>query len=1401
MGAGEIFSLSISRNDVEKIAKKYSGSSYKGATTSSDATNVFMDVTFVKKDGSEETTRLIFNKPKNGAELVSADIVNKDIVYTLSDGKKITLTDAMVVLKGEQGVQGIQGIKGDKGDKGDIGLTPKAEWQGTSLGFDNGAKVDLKGEKGDKIKHRWKGTKLELENPDGTFDTPVDLLGKSYNPRGNYDPNTQYDKLDVIAYLNNVFVVLNDGIMGATPPTTPNSNNNYGFMFTSTVTDTSSILNNSQISTSTGWTSSKIKSELDAKAEKVNVLQINVDNPTFTPQKDNDPVTKKYADTVSSIDNIKDSSNKVVMTKGERDKLANLQDTTLPPRQTLAALKQEYPDGKDTPKEGTMCYIVDSKGDGTNVGSYFSYTLKVWKNMNTGSLDLETWKKIYDVNSIGKDIFNMDNHVESARNKHFTIDEKEKLKDLGVHKLDGFEVDGSERADSKLLVLNGTDNKFEYKPFIDIKDVASFTGDRTKRIAWRTNPIYNQKFMYIYLDETDQNQYLWHKPSQNFLQYEGQDLDYSIAFPNNPTANNFTAQGKDASYVWDDTLKAWMVTTVKSKVEGIKRTTWGEYGVWVDNATNLSQGIFYIMETGQLIDYTNGIGVESSPNRSAQKRPTLTSDKTKPVIDDVGNMVYQWSEQFKYWKITVDSYVEVLSPLDGATAETTFNLSDSSTDYDKLIFKYVESENAMEVSLGTTRERQYFKSILNAKNVNSVLQKSSGFCNASNTLSIVVLRVDGIEGELMITSEKSKGTGMSFRFNFIKIRNGIFITSKQVVDMEKLADLPLTGNFTTLAERKAKTLKTPTFMREFWDNDLGAMLILNHQGIWRDYNDKYETITFPINPTDKQEFTSNLGDKYTYDLPNVYWKLTRSSVVSITVKDAIQITRGSSQFLNSGSRWDCNTIVSQIGTGLTMENGGVKLKANTSYKLQAQLSFYTADTSSQFATYGFYNATKSSWLRGSNASMWGSSWTYQPNRTIDAIYTTGSTDEIIDIRCGYYGFATVDKVSILGFNSIGTGTNGNNGGTSFFTVEAIDAYQQKLLPLEGTYVDFVHVGLSATPIVSMVNGTMTYQVPFDKVLFSSGTNIVNNNNGTFTLKKGYSYEIEADLVIYSYGGRANWSIFSNTDNANVGLIGGGGSTTTNTGMMGNSKATYTFTPNIDTTISCRIIWADTTTNAQIYQNSNGASSSYLKIRCLGTTKVYVDSNTTVLSKQNYATVNNISPVNGDFWYDGNDFICRSRGTNVNLTSFEDLCIVNYGFGFGNFAGSAGSVANEFNYKDTPTSIASTSQVAGNASNNPTWNGNGTWTLPKGLWRVSWWWDSTDSPDGANDFAYQTEVLRNGQRIYFDYMNKSSNVNDMNFDIGGEVTTRSNGTTTLKFNINAWWYSGANVLRIQFERLL
>lgn len=73
--------------------------------------------------------------------------------------------------KGEQGIQGpagIQGPQGEKGEKGDKGDTGEQGIQGPQ---------GIQGATGSTPAHRWNGTKLQFDNPDGTPGELVDLQG------------------------------------------------------------------------------------------------------------------------------------------------------------------------------------------------------------------------------------------------------------------------------------------------------------------------------------------------------------------------------------------------------------------------------------------------------------------------------------------------------------------------------------------------------------------------------------------------------------------------------------------------------------------------------------------------------------------------------------------------------------------------------------------------------------------------------------------------------------------------------------------------------------------------------------------------------------------------------------------------------------------------------------------------------------------------------------------------------------------------------------------------------------------------------------------------------------------------------------------------------------------------
>lgn len=76
---------------------------------------------------------------------------------------------------GRDGAPGIQGIKGEKGDQGIQGIQGPAG--------PNGA-PGIQGPRGVGPKHRWSGTTLAFENPDGTWSNATDLKG----PQGVQGP-------------------------------------------------------------------------------------------------------------------------------------------------------------------------------------------------------------------------------------------------------------------------------------------------------------------------------------------------------------------------------------------------------------------------------------------------------------------------------------------------------------------------------------------------------------------------------------------------------------------------------------------------------------------------------------------------------------------------------------------------------------------------------------------------------------------------------------------------------------------------------------------------------------------------------------------------------------------------------------------------------------------------------------------------------------------------------------------------------------------------------------------------------------------------------------------------------------------------------------------------------------
>lgn len=63
------------------------------------------------------------DKGDTGASITSAEFVGNDMVFTKDDAETVTLLNALIDLKGDQGIQGIQGIQGEPGGTDPASLT------------------------------------------------------------------------------------------------------------------------------------------------------------------------------------------------------------------------------------------------------------------------------------------------------------------------------------------------------------------------------------------------------------------------------------------------------------------------------------------------------------------------------------------------------------------------------------------------------------------------------------------------------------------------------------------------------------------------------------------------------------------------------------------------------------------------------------------------------------------------------------------------------------------------------------------------------------------------------------------------------------------------------------------------------------------------------------------------------------------------------------------------------------------------------------------------------------------------------------------------------------------------------------------------------------------------------
>ena len=165
----------------------------------------------------DENGKVIVVSENNGEEIITKENVNEivdKIVKEKSLGNSNTyITNANGINNNEKGDTGAKGEKGDTGAKGEKGDTgEKGDKGDTGEKGDKGEKGDT-GAKGDKGDTGAKGDKGDTGAKGDKGDSEFIHL----NYTGEYDNNKLYEKMDVIIFNANSYVLLVENIQGVSP--------------------------------------------------------------------------------------------------------------------------------------------------------------------------------------------------------------------------------------------------------------------------------------------------------------------------------------------------------------------------------------------------------------------------------------------------------------------------------------------------------------------------------------------------------------------------------------------------------------------------------------------------------------------------------------------------------------------------------------------------------------------------------------------------------------------------------------------------------------------------------------------------------------------------------------------------------------------------------------------------------------------------------------------------------------------------------------------------------------------------------------------------------------------------------------------------------------------------------
>lgn len=679
-----------------------------------------------------------------------------------------------------------------------------------------------------------------------------------------------------------------------------------------------------------------------------------------------------------------------------------------------------------------------------------------------------------------------------------------------------------------------------------------------------------------------------------------------------------------------------------------KIVTTAERLTYINDVANLTKTCVFLDTTlDKQLAWFNGYCYESPDGVTSQPVFPIPATITDGMFfyDSPNQVVYKWNSVGKFWGLIESGFIGSKSDLGTVESQYVFT--------DNVYLSFLRNPNYT-VDLKTSRPYSKFDFTWrlykspNFAMVDSAVLKGNGTSKRVNLNTID-------EGKLYEFTINDLRKSMSFTVILMFVNNYCLIKDRweQIFTEESANDYQTV----TTGDRKiVNGFEIPMGSKTYYDETLGKPLLcrpnasVSPTGVtWADFDGIFENIIFPSNPTDGQTYTSPQGSVYTYSLANAYWLKSNTSISSVSMPSIVMKSIGNATYnVNTTSDIGLSNTIYSTGTGIEILTNSFKLKKGVTYRLEAKVQGYFASTVSTCYISYMWCDTSNNILSGTvQGTQWGGTggnWT--PDGGAVGYYTPASDTEV-KLR--------ITKVNSSNFITISgnpSNTSGDDGGDSYCRIEEVSKSEMVLTKQEGTYASSIEVQSNNNTISTSVGTDINV---FKDVISQIGDGIVNNTDGTYTLKAGKTFKIRCQLsTSASTNFKMGFGIYDYTNSKYIGTGGTSWSTDGNTSSGLPLYAVATITTVTDIKIGIKCNWINSQPqNVQFYKNTTSNGGSVLEINELGSSKVYTDTRVDILGKQNYAKVVNSSSsvTDGDFWRDSttNDLIYRKNTTDVNLT--------------------------------------------------------------------------------------------------------------------------------------------------------